>query len=201
MENRITGIVLAGGNCKRLKDKPFLKLEEKALIEIIVEKFKKIFEEIIIVTNIPDKFKYLNVRLIKDLIPSKGPLGGLYSGLSVSSNVHNFFVACDMPFININLVEYMRQQIEDYDIVVPLTKRGFEALHAFYSINCLEKIKNQIDEGNLKIIDIYTYFKVRIITMKEIEKIDPKGLSFFNMNTEEDLKKAKEIYDERTINR
>ncbi|MFQ6082703.1 MAG: molybdenum cofactor guanylyltransferase [Candidatus Aminicenantia bacterium] len=189
----MTGIILAGGESKRLKDKAFLKVGQKTIIEELIAKLIQLFEEIIIVVNSSQKFKHLGVRLIKDLIPSKGPLGGLYSGLSVSSNVHNFLIACDMPFINPNLIKYMSQQIEDYDIVVPLTNRGFEALYAFYSINCLEKIKKQIEAGNLKIIDIYPYFKVRYITPREIEKFDPEGLSFFNMNTEEDLEKARKI--------
>jgi len=123
----ISSVILAGGKSKRFgKNKAFLKIGGRILIDQIVEKMGRLSNEIIIVTNIlknfyylPKKFDYLNVKLIKDIIPYKGSLGGIYSGLLFAKNNSIFVVACDMPFLNIPLLKYIISFLQDYDIVIP----------------------------------------------------------------------------------
>lgn len=192
---QISGIILAGGESVRIgQEKAFLEIGGKTLIGEQKDTLGKIFDEVIVVANILDNFTNFHSRVVKDIIPDSGPLGGLYSGLSVSSNVYSFLIGCDMPFINLNLINYMANQIEDNDIVVPLTSRGIETLFAFYSLACLGTIRRLIESNNLRLSDVLYHHKVRYIAQEEIRKIDPQEHSFFNINSPEDYKQAKRIW-------
>lgn len=196
----ISSVILAGGKSKRFgKNKAFLKIGGRILIDQIVEKMGRLSNEIIIVTNIlkkfdylPKKFDYLNVKLIKDIIKYKGSLGGIYSGILFAKNNSIFVVACDMPFLNIPLLKYIISFFQDYDVVIPKINNFFEPLHAIYSKKCIKPIKRLIDENNLKIIDFFKDVNVKFVKKNEIEKFDPDFLSIFNINTLEDLKIVKE---------
>ncbi|MFQ6108344.1 MAG: molybdenum cofactor guanylyltransferase [Candidatus Aminicenantales bacterium] len=194
----ISCIILAGGRNSRMgKQKAILRLGGKTIAESQVKKLSGTFGEIIIVTNTPDAFQNVKAKIIRDILPNRGPIGGLYSGLSVSSNIHNFLVACDMPFINVKLIRYMINRIEENDIIIPLSSQGLETLYAIYSINCLESIMKQIDSGHFRLADILNFHKVRYITKKEIHEFDPQEISFFNINTPQDYEEAKNIWKAR----
>lgn len=198
LKQQISCIILAGGKSTRMgREKAFFRIGKKTIIEEQKDTLSHIFEEIIIVTNALNNFKNINAKVVKDIIPESGPLGGLYSGLAVSSNIHSFLVGCDMPFINTELIEYMIEKIGENDIIIPLSTRGIETLFAMYSLNCLETIRRQIELKNLRLMDILDFFKVRYISHEEIEKYDPKELSFFNINSLEDYEKAKKIWLKR----
>ncbi len=187
----ISSVILAGGESRRFrKNKAFLKIGNKILIEQIVKKMRKLSDEVIIVTNTPQKFNYLNVRIIKDIIPNKGSLGGIYSGLFFAKNYTALVVACDMPFLNIPLLKYIISYSQDYDIVIPKIDNFFETLHATYSKKCLQPIKKLIDANNLKIIDFFPEVNVKFVGKKGIEKFDPDFISMFNINNLEDLEIA-----------
>ena len=187
-------IILAGGKNKRIgRNKAFIKLSGLAIIENQIRLLQEIFEEVLIVANFPQEYQHLEVKVIKDIIPHKGPLGGIYSGLFSSENSHNFFLACDMPFPYIDLIAYMKDLVDGYDVVIPRTKFGYEPLSAFYSRDCLSPIKRQMDSGNLKIVDFFPYVKVKAIGAEELNKFDPNGMSFFSINTQKDLEKARGI--------
>jgi molybdopterin-guanine dinucleotide biosynthesis protein A len=197
-KKQVSCIILAGGKGSRIgQEKAFIKIGERTIIEEQISSLSKIFYEIIIVTNNQSKFKKMGAKVVTDIIPDLGPLGGLYSGLSVSSNIHSFLIACDMPFISLELIKYMTDNIEENDIIVPLSTRGIETLFAFYSINCLETIKQQIELNNLKLLDILDFHRVKYVPQKEIKKFDPKELSFFNVNDQKDYEKALSIWLKR----
>lgn len=194
-KSQVSCVILAGGKNKRIgQEKAFLKIGKKTIIEQQKDTLSKIFEEIIIVTNTLNSFKNIKAKVVKDIVPASGPLGGLYSGLAVSSNIHSFLIGCDMPFINLKLIKFMIKQIGENDIVVPVSSKGIETLFAIYSINCLETIKQQIELRNLRLSDILNFHKVRYISQEEVEKIDREGFSFFNVNTPADYERAKEIW-------
>jgi len=187
-------IILAGGKNKRIgQNKAFIKLNGKTIIENQIKLLRKIFPEILIIANSPREYEHLGVEVTEDIIPHKGSLGGIYSGLFVSESFYSFFLACDMPFPNINLIAYMRDLVAGYDVVVPRTGVGYEPLSAFYSKECLAPIKRQMDAGNLKIADFFPGVKVRAVGTGELNKFDPDELSFFNINTPEELAKARSI--------
>ena len=99
-----------------------------------------------------------------------------------------------MPFINVELIRYMINQIEEHDIVIPLSSQGVETLFAIYSLNCLESIVQQSELGNFKLRDILHIHNVRYVSQEEIHDFDPEEHSFFNINTPEDYEVAKKIW-------
>lgn len=190
----MTGIILTGGKSSRMgRNKAFLRLNGEVIIERTVRLFNDLFDEVILVTNSPDEYKYLNTRIVSDIYPQGGSLIGIYSGLYHSSSQYSFVAACDMPFLKKDFIEYIIKQKDNYDIVIPFSKDGQEPLHAIYSRVCLNPMEEQIKRGNLKIIDIIPGLKVRRIERDEIISFDPEFTSFINVNTPSELKMAEEM--------
>jgi molybdopterin-guanine dinucleotide biosynthesis protein A len=184
----LTGIILSGGKSIRMgENKAFIEIEGVPIIHRIHTLFKNLFLETIIVTNQKDLFSNLESRIYNDLLPQRGVLGGLYTGLFFSSFQYSFCVACDMPFLKEKVIEYLIKDIEGYDVIVPRTTDGLQPLHAIYSKNCLGPIKKVIEQEKFKIIDIYPMVNVKIIKDEEFKYLDPMGESFININTPEEL--------------
>jgi molybdopterin-guanine dinucleotide biosynthesis protein A len=184
----MTGVILAGGKSIRMgKNKAFIQVEGIPIIERIHNLFRELFREVIIVTNEKDLFSNFNSKIYSDLIPGKGALGGLYTGIVVSSFYYSFCVACDMPFIKRSLVQHLIQNVANEDVIVPRTKDGLQPLHAIYSKKCIGPIRKSIEEGKSKIIDIYDQVSVKIVDEKEFLCFDPGRESFINVNTPEEL--------------
>lgn len=188
----VTAVVLAGGNSTRMgQNKALLKIGSETLIEIVVNKLKQLFDEVIIVTNNPENYSMLkNIKFQKDLIktPVKNSLVGIYTGLIASSNDKAFVVACDMPFLNESLIQYMVHASDLEDVIVPYLDGHYEPLHAIYNKTCLTHIHSMIQLGNYKIINLYDNVETKKIPKDKIKSIDPKIKSFMNINT-------KEVYD------
>jgi molybdopterin-guanine dinucleotide biosynthesis protein A len=190
----ISGIVLAGGQSSRLgTDKSFVNVNGQTLIEQIVAKLDRLSGDVILVTDSPKKYDHLEVRLVGDIYPGKGALGGIYSGLRVATNAYSLVVACDMPFLDLNLLRYMILLARGHDVVIPKI-RGFpEPLHAIYSKSCLEPIERLLARGGLKIIDFFSEVRVRYVEESQVDIFDPQHLSFFNVNTLSDLEELKNL--------
>ena len=187
-KNKITGIILSGGKSIRMgENKAFIEIEGVPIIHTIYTLFKDLFQEVIIVANQKELFSNFNSKIYSDLLPNKGVLGGLYTGLFYSTFNYSFCVACDMPFIKISLVQYLIQRIKDEDVIVPRTKDGLQPLHAFYSKNCLDPIKKIIEQGKYKVIDFYSMVNVKIVEENDFVSLDPFMESFINVNTPEEL--------------
>jgi molybdopterin-guanine dinucleotide biosynthesis protein A len=190
----ISGIVLAGGQSSRLgTDKSFLNVNGQSLIEHIVAKLGRLSDNVIIVTNSPEKHDHLEARLVGDIYPGKGALGGIYSGLKAAANTHSLVVACDMPFLDLNLLRYMILLARGHDVVIPRIGEFLEPLHAIYSKGCLEPIDRLLARGGLKIIDFFSEVRVRYVEEEEVDIFDPQHLSFFNVNTLSDLEEMKKL--------
>jgi molybdopterin-guanine dinucleotide biosynthesis protein A len=187
-----SAVVLAGGSSSRLgQDKAFLSLEGLSLIERIIETLSQLSDEVIIVTNEVDKYEQFEALVVSDVYPGKGALGGIYSGLKAATRSYSLVVACDMPFLNLSLLRYMQGLVSGYDVVIPRTGKLTEALHAFYSRNCLPLIQQQLLADDLRITHFFPRVRVRYVDRQEIEVFDPQHLSFFNINSQADLEKAR----------
>ncbi len=198
MNYNLTGIILSGGKSTRMgENKAFIEIEGIPIIHRIHNLFERLFDEVIIVTNQEEFFSDLNAKSYKDLIPNRGVLGGLYTGLFFSSFLFSFCVACDMPFLKESVIKFLVKNIHGYDVVVPKTKDGLQPLHAIYSKNCLEPIRKLIEQGKFRIIDFYWMVKVKIVEEQEFFSLDPMRESFINVNTPEELvliKKKKQSF-------
>ena len=190
----ISGIVLAGGQSSRLgMDKSFVNVKGQSLIEQIVAKLTRLSDDVVIVTNSPEKYDHLEARLVGDIYPGKGALGGIYSGLRAVANAQSLVVACDMPFLDLNLLRYMILLACGHDVVIPRIGEFLEPLHALYSKSCLEPIDRLLARGGLKIVDFFSEVRVRYVEEEEVDIFDPQHLSFFNVNTLSDLEEMKKL--------
>ncbi|MFC1930462.1 molybdenum cofactor guanylyltransferase, partial [Chloroflexota bacterium] len=111
-------------------------------------------------------------------------------GLVCSPHHYNLFTACDMPFLNVELLQYMVEQCREYDVVIPRSGKNVEPLHAVYSKDCIPAIEKLWELGKAKVLDILAMTRVKYIEEKELDKFDPRRLSFLNINTREDLNRA-----------
>jgi molybdopterin-guanine dinucleotide biosynthesis protein A len=187
-----TAVILAGGKSSRIgRNKALLDFGGEPLIGRIHRILKQGFQHVLISANDEDTYKFLGAPVIPDIFPGGGSLAGIHSGLLTCPSPHCFFVACDMPFINIELVRYLHRLIDTYAVVIPVSDQGYEPLHAFYSRQCLSHIQNQLEHGNLKIIDFFPLVKLREIKRDELRLYDPEELSYFNINTTDKYEHAK----------
>ncbi len=194
----ISCIVLAGGRGLRLgRNKMAVTIGNRTLLQWVIFHLSVFNSDIIMVTaekqSLPEFIDYPKLRIVTDVYPGKGSLGGIYTGLAISDSSHNLVVACDMPFLNQDLLRYMVQLAAGFDLVIPRLGNRVEPLHAVYSKGCLAPIEGLLKQDNLKIIDFFDLVRVRHVETEEIDRFDPKHLSFFNINTEADLKTATEL--------
>jgi molybdopterin-guanine dinucleotide biosynthesis protein A len=188
MVSDVTCLILAGGASRRMgQDKAFIQIEGIRLLDYVYGKCQELFREIIIVTNQPDQFIEYQTPVVQDEIRGTGSLGGLYTGLKRAGNYYSFCVACDMPFLNPELIALIIEKRHNSDVVIPKTRAGLEPLHAIYSKRCIEPIKKFIERGDFKTSNFLSEVQVTYCGEEEIKKVDPTLTSFMNVNTKKDL--------------
>jgi len=191
---KVTSIVLAGGKNLRLgRSKALETIGGKSLIDYVFERLRPLTSQILIVTSREqsDLPAACGTEVLVDLYPDKGPLGGIYTGLLASQSSHCVVVACDMPFLNTELLRYIIELSPGFDAVVPRLWEGMvEPLHAIYSKSCLDNMKTQLERNQLGINSFFSTVRVRYVERAECQRFDPQLLSFFNINCQLDLDRA-----------
>ncbi len=191
-------IVLAGGKGARLgRYKALETINNESLVQRVVSSLSFFNSDIIVVIgsrqHLPQFTSYPKLRIVTDAYAGKGPLVGIYTGLLASASRYNLVVACDMPFLNLDLLGYMLKISDGFDMVIPRVGSLWEPLHAVYSKSCLSAIEQLLEEGNYKIDRLLSLVKVRYLEAGEIDRFDPERLSFFNINTKADLETARRL--------
>jgi molybdopterin-guanine dinucleotide biosynthesis protein A len=190
----MTGVVLTGGESNRLGfNKAFVEVGGRPIVERVLEVLRALFEEVLIITLAPEQYEHLGCPVYTDLLPGNNAMGGIHAALSYASSEKAFVCACDMPFLNPRLVSRLVELSSKADVVVPRSHGGIEPLHAVYSKGCLPAIERAIETGSLKLIDLLSGLGVRLVEGPELDRLDPEGLSFFNVNTAEDLEAARRL--------
>jgi molybdopterin-guanine dinucleotide biosynthesis protein A len=171
-----------------------LLLNGQPLIARTVQQLSILSDDLIVATDTPERFEPLGLgaRLVTDQRPDEGSLMGIYSGLNAARHSYALVVACDMPFLNKALIDHLIDLSPGYDIVIPKTEDGLQPLHAIYSQKCLPFMEDLLRKDNLKILDFFHRVKKREVPTEEILPLDPKLASFLNLNTPEDIARAKE---------
>jgi len=189
--------IQAGGQSQRMGEDKALKLFlGRPLVQRVVDRLTPLADEVLLTTNHPERYGFLGIRLVPDLIPGLGPLGGLYTALASASYPTVAIVACDLPFASAALLEQAAKTLveQDADIVIPRTIKGLEPLHAVYRRStCLPVVRSAIQKGQLKVIDWFPLVRVREQPPQEVNQLDPSGLTFWNINTPEDFKEAETL--------
>ncbi|MDC0046141.1 molybdenum cofactor guanylyltransferase [Candidatus Pelagibacter sp.] len=194
--NNILGAVLAGGKSQRFgEDKSQVKLNGKLLIDYILSEIIDEFEEILIVSNKQIKFKnYENITLINDFKKDQGPLGGVLSAMKWAKEKNNKYewistFPVDTPFFKKEILQKFLSEInpEESKLFFIKSNNTRHNIFGIWSIDLMKKLEDDLNEGQRKVEVWANSVGVKVINMEFINK-DP----FFNINTKEDLEKAKE---------
>ena len=194
----ITAVILAGGMSRRLgRNKALEPFEGEPLIRRVVSRMSRVGDSVAVIVNDEERAAELNlpdgVASVVDRFPDKGSLGGIVTGLLTATTDWSAFCACDMPFLNPELYEYLASQRTGYDAVVPVVEGRPEPTHALYSRVCIGPIRERIDADDLKISSFFSDVRVLLVPEQEVRSKDPDLLSFFNINTQEDLDTAMKL--------
>jgi molybdopterin-guanine dinucleotide biosynthesis protein A len=206
VKQAITVVIQAGGESSRMGEDKALKLFlGQPLIQRVIEQLTPIADEIIVTTNRPAEYAFLNtstrligqsvhgLRLVPDLKPGRGALGGLYTAIASATHPLVAVVACDMPFASQMFFEGARRLMvrDEADVVIAKTNEGYEPFHALYRREtCLPAIESAIEADQWKVISWFHQAKVRTLNPDEIRSLDPSGLCFWNLNTPEEFLEA-----------
>ena len=211
----ITGVILAGGKSRRMgANKALLALGEDSLIGHVIRRTRLVTDELLLITNTPDEYAHLDMRMHADIVPNTGALGGVYTGLMSASHETVLCVACDSPFLEPKLLTYLVSVLGEYDAVMPYTYNGMrvrnpsdpdetritlQTLCAAYSKRCLPIIESMLQESELRVHALQERANIKCIAPEVWQKFDPEGMSFFNINTPEDLDRASAYLKLQTI--
>lgn len=183
----LTGAILAGGRSTRMKTtKCLISLNNKKLIEILISNLKEMFEELFIVTNFPELYFYTGIPLLGDIYPFKGPMAGVHVALK-NSKYDVFVFACDMPFIKKEIIYALSEKhiSQKNDITVAIHQNKIYPLPGVYSKKLLYELSVLLSQDKLSMMKL---LKDTLTTTVDVANLDKEGLSFININTEEDLK-------------
>ena len=190
-------VIQAGGQSARMGEdkalKPFL---GRPLIQRVIDRLAHLANEVLVTTNHPEDYTFLGLRLVSDLAPGRGALGGLYTALASAASPIVAVAACDMPFASASLLEAAARLLvqEEADVVIPKTDEGYEPFHAVYRrATCVPAIQSAIQADRWKVIAWFPSVKVRELTMGEVTRLDPSGLAFWNVNTPEEFAEAERL--------
>jgi FdhD protein len=168
-------------------NKALLPRQGMRFIEWIHRTLQALFHEVLVVTNSPEQYPFLPCRMVPDLYPGKGVLGGIHSGLAHSGTAGIFVAACDMPYLNPELIRNLCNASSGADLVIPRTEHGYEPLHAVYREGCLPALEELLREpDNSRVISLLSHVKVREFSADEVAAVDPAFRSFVNVNTPEE---------------
>lgn len=197
----VSAIVLAGGLSRRLgRDKALEPFGGEPLISRVIRRLATLTDETIVVVNSKARATELplptGAKTAVDIYPDSGSLGGIFTGITAASNEWGFVVACDMPFLNTALIKHILSLRHNHDAVVPMLQGYPEPTHSAYSKKCLPHIQRRLETGQLRIARFFDEVRVRYVQDDEIDALDSDRLSFFNVNTPDDLARALSLVKE-----
>lgn len=204
MYNDITGIILAGGKSRRMGvNKSLLKIGSRTIIERTVELMNGLFPSVLLISNTSEEYKFLGLKIYKDIYKNIGPLGGIHSGLKHSGTEKNFIISCDMPFVNKSVIEFIINYKTDKPVTIAKADGFIQQLCGVYSKNILPNIETIIkaekniegensrqEKRGCQVLKLIKDVNAEIIDIaSEYEKYE-EGM-FLNMNKPEDYELVK----------
>lgn len=185
-----SAVILAGGKSSRMGfNKAFAELNHKRIIEIQLEELSNYFSEVIIVSNDPDLYSYTGVKIVSDIIPGRGPLSGIHSGLIECNHEDCFIIPCDMPFISGEIGYRLIELARGFDGAVPQLNGKLEPLSAIYKKSCIPAIEDCLIKDKRKIIEFYPFVDLRFVEVNQL--FEGTAKVFSNLNTPADLVEAR----------
>jgi len=188
---RMDALILAGGENKRIPFlKGFLDIREGRILEVSIQRLRKIFNRIILSTNMPEYYYYLGLPMVGDIIQVRGPMTGIFSALSLPDVSDVFVTACDMPDINGILIQYIAGRWRSqHDAVIPVFNNEPQPLFGVYAKSIARRMEEALHHEKRSLKGFLRDSNVLYIQETDVRKIDPEGRSFVNINTMQDFEK------------
>jgi molybdopterin-guanine dinucleotide biosynthesis protein A len=194
----LTIVIQAGGQSRRMgQNKALMPFHGQPLVQRIYERMKAIADEIILTTNQPDEYAFLQIAMAPDVMPGKGALGGLMTAFQRAAQPLVAVVACDLPFVNPGLIVFEKDLLLKNDManaVIPLSAGGLEPMHAVYRrAVCLDSVRNALERGEMRVTSWLDSVPKQVLTETDLKPFDPYGITFINLNTPEEFQKAESL--------
>lgn len=198
-----SAIVLSGGKSSRFgENKALKKLNKKPIVCYVIDSLLKAKYKVVLVIGAKDKINDFSrilpnsITITKDNLEGYGPLAGILSGLKIINSTYTAILPCDSPFIKTEVIDFLFKNVKSYDAIIPIWKNGYiEPLHAIYRVKpALKATEEAISKKELYIVDMIKRLKkVKYISIDKLKPYDNDLLTFFNINSKKDFKKAKKI--------
>ena len=173
--------------------KALMEVGGRRIIERVTDVVRQVTDDLLLVTNTPELYAWLGLPMVPDAFPDGGSLGGIYSGLTAAAGEAVFTVACDMPFLSVEVARLVTARAIQADVVVPRVGPHFETLHACYARACLPPMERRLRAGQLKITGFWDDVRVLTVPEEEIARVADPAVVFSNVNTPEELERARAI--------
>lgn len=193
----LDAVVLAGGRSRRLSvDKALLRFGDAPLLKIVVDRVAQVCDRVVVAVDRLERYQELRLsaKYVADALPGLGPLSGLQSGLQACGANHVLVVACDLPFLNVNLLRFMAGMPRSYQALLPWSEGRWQPLCAIYARSCLKVVDAMVSAGGGSVHQLLERLDVQRLDEKEMRRLDPQRLSFLNLNERSDLDKAQEVW-------
>ncbi len=185
------GLVLTGGSSRRLRrEKSSILVGGVPMLRRVLDAVIPVVNEMILVGGSPAPE---GIRLVPDDEPGAGPLAAIRAGMQGASAEIYLVVACDMPFLNSELLRHLLVSARDFDAVVPFVDGRNQTLCAVYGRSCLPAIAETLAAGHTRVADFFPKVSVRRLEEAELTRFGPPEVLFFNVNTPEELARAHQI--------
>ena len=195
MPPRVTGVIQAGGRSTRMGGEPkaLLELGGKRIVERVVDALVAVVSDVLVVTNTPERYAFLQLPMVADRYPDGGALGGIFTGLAAAAGDAAFTVACDMPFVHPDVVRLVVARAGEADVVIPRVGTQYETMHALYAKTCLGPIETRLRAGQLKIVGFFPDVSVAEVTADAVARHRAPEVAFMNVNTPDELARARAL--------
>jgi len=190
-----TGVIQAGGKSTRMGGAPkaLAEVGGRTVIERVVAALVPVLDDILIVTNTPDRYAFLGLPMVPDVFPDHGSLGGIYSGLRAAGGATAFTVACDMPFLHPDVARLVVERAAEADVVIPRVGDQLETMHAAYGKACLPHMEERLRAGQLRIVGFFDRVRVLEVPEATVAPIRAPEIVFMNVNTPDELAHARQL--------
>ncbi|WP_317047297.1 molybdenum cofactor guanylyltransferase [Salegentibacter salinarum] len=178
----IEAFVLAGGKSSRMgRDKGLVSLNEEPMILHVLRELETLKISTKIIAN-NSAYRRFKLPVYSDVIPEKGPMGGLLTAMENTGAEMVLLIACDMPFITASAIERLLKKADKKQIIASMSNQKINPLFSVYPVILKEKIKKSIAAGELKMTD-FILKNQHVLLPFEYEQ---SGKIFKNINTEEE---------------
>ena len=183
--------IIAGGASRRMgTDKALLDFEGQPLVARVAGVLRLLFPKVVVVTADQSVSRAANFPAIRDVFPDKGPLGGVHAALEYFK-APTFCVACDLPFLNQNVIRFLCESFDNCDVLAPRINSRMEPLHAIYAPTCLPILETALQNERVPRVErVLAPLSMRFIEEEELRKFDPELKFLTNLNTPEEARAA-----------